>query len=191
MNILLFLIAVIPAILVCFYIFGLKKYENQVKNLSFAFFLGVLLIFPTSRVSAFVKNIFSEWLYGENIQKLGVCIFSIGMVEEFFKMLLVLIFFYSKKYFKSIDDGIVFTLMTALGFATAENLLYASSFGFETAIWRIFSALPLHIFLSIILGFFIGKSKLRNDFFYKIKNLTIGFLIVSFLHGFYDFLAMN
>ncbi len=87
-------------------------------------------------------------------------------------------------------DGIVYTVMVAMGFATAENFLYTYSNGGSAAIVRMFSAIPAHALFAIIMGYFLGKAKFlhRHEAWYAVAGL----LVASIFHGFYDyFITLN
>ena len=58
-------------------------------------------------------------------------------------------------------DGIVYAVMIGMGFATLENIIYASRFGLETTLFRAFTAVPAHGVFAAIMGYYIGVGKVR------------------------------
>jgi RsiW-degrading membrane proteinase PrsW (M82 family) len=64
----------------------------------------------------------------------GAC-FSAPLVEEFWKGLAILgAFFFLRREFDGVVDGIIYATFAALGFAATENVVYYSRAGFEEAL---------------------------------------------------------
>ena len=87
-------------------------------------------------------------------------------------------------------DGIVYGVTVSLGFATYENYDYVYHWAqvweidpMQMAIWRSFSAVPLHGLAGCIMGFYFGKYAFTAEKKYLILSLLIPFLV----HGFYNF----
>ena len=79
--------------------------------------------------------------------------------------------------------------MVAIGFATLENIQYVSMGGMETAISRMFTAVPMHVSAGVIMGYYTGMAKFSKK---PIRYLFLAWLIPALLHGFYDyFLFIN
>ena len=88
-------------------------------------------------------------------------------------------------------DCIVYGVVASLGFATYENYDYvfrlAETYNIDPAqmaIWRSYSAVPMHGLNGCIMGFYFGKYAFTAEKKYLILSLLIPFL----LHGFYNFL---
>ena len=88
-------------------------------------------------------------------------------------------------------DGIVYGVVASLGFATYENYDYvfrlAETWNIDPAqmaLWRSYSAVPMHGLNGCIMGFYFGKYAFTADKKYLVLSLLIPFL----LHGFYNFL---
>ena len=88
-------------------------------------------------------------------------------------------------------DGIVYGVTVSLGFATYENYSYvfywAKEWGidpYQMAVWRSYSAIPLHGLCGVVMGFYFGL----YSFTAKHKYLILSLLIPYIAHGFYNFL---
>jgi RsiW-degrading membrane proteinase PrsW (M82 family) len=123
MSILLFLLAVIPGLLLCYFIFAMDKYEKEPQSiLLICFLLGVIATFPAIHmedigqyyISKNEKAFFKIFLFAT---------FVVGFSEEILKFLSLLLFAYPKKVFNEPMDGIVYSMMIGMGFATLENIL--------------------------------------------------------------------
>ena len=112
--------------------------------------------------------------------------FKIALIEEFSKFFFVRFVLFYNKNFNEPYDGIVYSVMVSMGFATLENALYVYQYGFTTGILRMFTAVPAHATFAIIMGYFLGKAKFthRKVFYFTIVSL----LTAAALHGTYDYL---
>ena len=89
-------------------------------------------------------------------------------------------------------DGLVYGVVVSLGFATYENYDYvfywAKEWGidpYQMAVWRSYSAIPLHGLCGVVMGFYFGL----YSFTAKYKYLILSLLIPYIAHGFYNFLS--
>ena len=96
---------------------------------------------------------------------------------------------YTHKAFDEPYDGITYSVMVSMGFATLENILYVAEGGMSTAIMRMFLAVPAHAAFAVIMGYYVGLAKFnpskRNIY------LIFGVIGASALHGAYDFALMQ
>ncbi len=105
--------------------------------------------------------------------------------EEVFKLLVVLIFAYRHSAFDEPFDGIVYCATASLGFATLENILYVSSGGLPLAIGRALTAVPLHAFCGVIMGYYVGQARFSAG----VRNVQLWFCALVypiFFHGLYN-----
>jgi len=180
-------IALAPGIAICLYIFYKDIYNREPRlNLIVSFALGCLAIIPA---------IIFERAFGNTIDGTltGVAIFSYGVVgfsEEFSKFLGLRLYAYNKRSFDEPLDGIVYSVMVSMGFASLENLMYVLNFaqqgrGMEVGIQRMFLSVPAHASFAVVMGYFVGKAKFKPGmgFLYMIAGL----LGAIFFHGTFDF----
>jgi RsiW-degrading membrane proteinase PrsW (M82 family) len=92
---------------------------------------------------------------------------------------------FPKKTFDEPYDGIVYSVMVGMGFATVENIGYVYQHGINTALLRMFLSVPAHATFAILMGYFVGKAKFipEKRFYY----LFMGLFWATFFHGTYDF----
>jgi RsiW-degrading membrane proteinase PrsW (M82 family) len=177
-------LAIAPGIAIAIFIYFRDKYEKE----PFKLLLGCFLFGLLSLVPAFILE-FTEGLVGfsEQGNLLQVFIYAllgVGLVEEMSKYFFLRVYAYPKAAFNEPFDGIVYAVMIAMGFATGENVMYAITHGFNTAVMRMFTAVPLHATCGIIMGFYVGLSKFRK---YSVLYIVVGLVLAILLHGAYDF----
>lgn len=184
-------LAVGPGIALAVYIYYSDRWDPEPKKLVVKGFVwGALAVFPaTFYEETFVKILGWEASFNETWWQTVISAFlGIAVAEEVCKFFFLKEFIYEDPNFNDPFDGIVYGGMIGCGFATMENILYVVSSGYETGILRMFTAVPSHVFLGIILGYFMGKAKFCPN---PWKHLTLGLVTVIILHGTYDSVAMS
>ncbi|MCB0565945.1 MAG: PrsW family intramembrane metalloprotease [Phaeodactylibacter sp.] len=188
---LIFSLAIIPGLLICWYIYRMDKYEKESRlQLAITFALGMAVTYPVLKIETWAS--YSGW--GET-DSLGATLFSsfivVALTEELVKYLALMAYPYSRPFFNEPMDGIVYAVMIAMGFATLENVLYAGQFGFQTTLLRAFTAVPAHACFAIIMGYFIGSSKFAFSRAAKRQLIGLGLAVPVMVHGVYDFFILQ
>ena len=180
-------IALAPGIAICLYVFYTDIYNREPKlNLFISFMLGCIAIIP----AVWLEQAFSHTIDG-SISAVAIFAYAIvGFSEEFSKFLGLRFYSYRKKSFDEPLDGIVYSVMVSMGFATVENIIYVANFaevgrGLEVGLQRMFLSVPAHASFGVVMGYFVGKAKFNPA---KSGRLMImGLLAATFFHGTYDF----
>ena len=177
-TIIVFLIAIIPAI-IWLYLFLRRHHEN--KWLVVLTFLGgmlaarlilvyqgywdqtINLIFFKVEPVDFAENIKNLFI-NNPILALFLSFVGVGVIEEYAKFWVMRLI--SHRFFKSIDDVIELAIISALGFAFLENILYfnahwgqlsTGSF-FMFAAMRVTVVTMVHVLCSGMLGYYYGMA---------------------------------
>lgn len=190
MTLLSFALAILPVILIGLYIYIIDNDKESSKLLFKLFMLGILSCFPSVIIGLFLDMFFPE-MENMSIFQLFIYVFVvIALVEEFCKWFLLYKSSYNHSEFDTLYDMVVYSVFVALGFACFENILYVASSNFLTAIVRAFFAVPGHACDGIIMGVYLGFSKIsfingdtKNSNKYKILSIAIP----TITHGIYDF----
>ena len=188
MNLSLLLLTCAPGLAICIYIYWQDKFDKEPKALLVkSFFLGMLSTIPAVILSligeAFGFNPVSPVVWWALLSM----IIGTGLSEEFSKYIFVRYYAYKKDAFNEPFDGITYSVMVAMGFATLENIFYVAEGGTSVAIARMFTAVPGHDADGVWIGFFLGLQKLHGSKIYGI----IGITLTAISHGLYDFFALN
>jgi RsiW-degrading membrane proteinase PrsW (M82 family) len=112
-----------------------------------------------------------------------------ALFSELGKYIFLRGFVYPKEVFKTPVDGIIFSVMISMGFATMNNILYfinIPDLSVNTA--NALTAGPANVIFGVMMGFFIGLGKLRKMRF--IDSMT-GLAAAVFFHGLYDFCLLT
>ncbi len=174
-------------------LFYLRKDKHPESNYLVlkVFILGLL-----SGVAAiFLEKGFQKVIYSLQLGNLLFLVFlASGIIEEAVKFLAVRIGLYKTTEPDEPIDWVLFMIISALGFATLENVLVLTT---QTAItsvralevmsWRFLSATFLHALCSGAIGYFWILSRCKNKKIY----LWSGFFAVACLHAFYNWSIMQ
>lgn len=184
------IIAILPVILLCIYIF-IKDYNKEPFNmLAITILCGALSVIPTLACELFLGSRFN--LHSENLFELFfIILFCIAIIEEFFKWLVIYTISFNNKEMDEAFDGIVYAVFSSLGFALVENILYVMEGGIGTGIMRAIISIPGHASYGVIMGYFISQAKLakvNGDRKKAVRNLLLSISVPTIIHAVYDFL---
>jgi RsiW-degrading membrane proteinase PrsW (M82 family) len=187
-------LALAPGAYLSFIIYGKDKYEPEPKKLILcAFLLGSLAVIPAGILETSARVVLglpAHWTEKLNILPAAAMAFIVAAAtEEFSKFLVLRYWAFAQKDFNEPFDGIVYGAFIGLGFATFENVAYVLRYGFGTGVIRMFTAVPNHYALGVILGYYVGKAKFDSEQSRAIMGR--GLLFVILLHGAYDFFIMQ
>ena len=175
--------ATIPPLIVLYFIYRNDLYEAEPHELLLkTFFLGCVITIPIILIETYT-SILSEYIFIYTL-------IGIALVEEGVKYITLLYYNFPKRSFNEPYDGIIYSVVLTMGFALIENIMYVISDDTgATAILRMLTAIPLHATAGIIMGYFLGKSKMESN--NKTKNLILALLIPTLIHGVYDYFAFT
>lgn len=152
--------------------------------------LGMLFSFLTFPLSDFNNHVLGFRLNGEVINDFLYCVIGIGAIEEFVKIIPLLLILRFTKIVNEPFDYILYASLSALGFAFVENLIYFSEHELHIIHGRALTAVVSHMFDSSIIayGLILNKYKRRRN---PYLNFIFFFILASIAHGFYDFWLIN
>jgi protease PrsW len=178
-------IALAPGFAIMLYIYLKDKHEREpLSLLALSFLFGVCSTLITLGIS-FPIDFLITLKDNDVVHQFYDAFFKVAPVEEFSKFLFVRFVLYPNKNFNEPFDGIVYAVMVSMGFATFENLFYVYSYGFETGILRMFTAVPAHATFGVIMGYFLGIGKFRKH--HRLYFSLFALLGATFFHGAYDY----
>lgn len=212
------LLGIAPGLIwMLFYLREDSKNPEPKGKIAQVFILGMLATLPAAIIEIIMGcslgyscSFYSDYsLYNNKIlenpilSKIIFVFIVIAVTEESFKYLVI-----RSEILKSIEfdepvDAMIYSIVIALGFASAENVLYAFTAGGNpvyTVLERFFTAVLIHALAGGIIGYYIGRIKLwetkQNQFLPGIRRSKKSFLLISqgiifaiFLHGTYNLLV--
>ncbi|NIM17306.1 MAG: PrsW family intramembrane metalloprotease, partial [Candidatus Aminicenantes bacterium] len=187
----LLVLALVPGIVLLYFILSMDRNEREPLGLV----LKIMLLGALSVVVAAILEISIGYLpiYDNSILVNAVVIafVRVAWVEELCKLGVVLLFAWKHKEFTEENDGIVYVGASALGFAMLENIFYVLGYGIGTGILRALTAMPLHCFTGVLMGYYVGLAKVSPDKNTRRSNIFKGFFLAYILHGVYDALLLT
>lgn len=221
-NIILIAAALLPSVVLCIYVYKKDRAEKEPIGLLLALLAaGALVCLPASAVTDIIKKMEADiflpfttefdggkyldgWIY--DLYMAMDKFIAVALVEECFKWVAVFITVKRSRHFNSLFDGIIYSTFVALGFAGFENVLYVMKFGLETALIRTVTAVPIHLFCGVSMGYYLTWYHIKHNAKINEKRLieldaipkktkhlparrffVMSFIMPSLAHGFYNF----
>lgn len=184
------LITVVPSIIILLYFTLNDKFKEPKGTILTVFFLGFLICLPAGILNSLSDTYLND---GSDLSKrLSHSFLGPAWAEEFLKFLILYLVVVKRNEFNEPMDGIVYGVAVSLGFATYENYDYVFRLAelweidpYQMAIWRSYSAVPLHGLNGVIMGFYFGMYSFTANKKYLVLCLLIPYLI----HGLYNFVS--
>lgn len=179
-------LAIAPGIVICLFIYFKDKYNREPLGLMLlSFFMGMLAIIPAIIIQLALTKPVNQ-LMGEGVLYTAVFAFLIvALSEEASKFLVIRYVPYRRRAFDDPFDGIIYSVMAAMGFATLENIGYVLEHGLGTGIMRMFLSVPAHGTFAVLMGYHLGLA--RFDAANKRKHMILAIFWPVLFHGTFDF----
>ena len=179
-------LAIAPGIAICIYIYFKDKYKREPFGLLLlSFILGMLSIIPAILMELPFSKTMEQMEFQSSWKVASYAFLVVGFSEEISKYLVVRFFIFKRKAFDDPFDGIVYTVMVGMGFATLENIGYVLEHGMATGIVRMFLSVPAHATFAVLMGYHIGLAKF--DPAHRARHLFYAILWPVVFHGAFDF----
>jgi protease PrsW len=182
----LFLLALslAPGLAIGLYIYWKDKHEPEPIGLLIkSFFFGMISTLITLAISWPIDLLVQIDPSSLTDQAVHAFIL-VALIEEFSKFIFVRWVLYPNPNFNEPFDGIVYAVTVSLGFAGLENILYVQNGGIETAIMRMFTAVPAHATFGVLMGYFLGKAKFEHK---KSHYALYALGVATLFHGGYNY----
>ena len=180
-------LALAPGLAIIFYFYSKDTYDREpLKNLVISFLLGMVSTIPAFIIQTLSQSELLLFFQTKSIPYYALFAFVVvGLGEEFSKFIMLRYYSYRRKAFNEPLDGIIYSVMVSMGFATLENIGYVMQGGYATAFMRMFLSVPAHAAFGVVMGYHAGLAKF--DPAHSVAHLGKGLLLAAFFHGAYDF----
>lgn len=168
--------------LIIIYFFYSKEIKKNYKELLVCLILGALGSYICYRLEMHFGSYFKKVAISNYWEILFYAIFGVAIFEEGYKWTINIL----APNIGNKTDILLISLITALGFATFENIVYyAIPYGFIAGIKRVYSAYLSHLICATWMGYLINKKP--SNIINKLNSLLIPVLLHalynSFLYG--------
>jgi len=190
MGILSWIFGFIPGILWLAYVYKKDIYEPEpIGWVALLFVLGAIIVPPTAMIEGLIARSMGIQDTCSVVNAAKVSWLIAGFIEESAKLSVVLAVVYYRKVFDEPMDGIVYASAVALGFASAENIIYMKNYGDIVILFRAPLSTLGHMLFSSIWGYAIGNARFDRE--HRLALIGKGFVLSAFFHGLYDFLLFT
>jgi RsiW-degrading membrane proteinase PrsW (M82 family) len=183
-------LAIAPGAAITIYVYSRDKNDREpLKPLLISFLLGMVATAPAIYLEALLKPVlflqfpdFTIWYY------VLLSFIVVACSEEGCKYVMLRFYAYRNKAFNEPFDGIIYSVMIGMGFATLENIGYVLNYGFKTGLIRMFLSVPSHGAFAVLMGYHVGLAKFDQP--RAIRHIAKGILLAVFFHGSFDFFLL-
>lgn len=174
-------LAIAPGLAICVYILYRDVYNREpALNMILSFLLGIASILPALGI----ETLLSPYISHSFLSIIAGAFFGVALVEEGCKFAVLRFYSFTRRSFDEPLDGIVYSVLISMGFATVENIFYVYNESWSVAFLRMFTSVPAHATFAIIMGYFAGKAKFNHA---ERKHLFLkGVAGATLAHGTYD-----
>lgn len=188
----------VPMLFFAALVYWLDRYEKEPKILiGAAFIWGVVIAGGGAFIINTVLGIGVFALTGSTgLTDFATASIIAPIVEEALKgMAVLVVFFFFRKEFDSILDGIIYAGITALGFAAIENVLYIYRNGYLDSGWQglwtlVFIRVVLvgwqHPFYTAFTGIGLAIARMNRNLLVKIIAFFGGYAVAVTAHAFHN-----
>lgn len=187
--------ALLPAIVLCIYIFKKDRVEKEpIGLLAILLVCGVLICFPAGEIEGMLQEIIESnargvvvidgQMYVESMNSyynyvFWIAFIGVALVEEALKWGAMILVTRKNKNFNCLFDGIVYAVFVSLGFAAFENVLYSLNYGWDTMVMRMVTAVPAHTFFAVLMGYYYSNWHLHDVAQKQERNLVANGVIAT------------
>jgi RsiW-degrading membrane proteinase PrsW (M82 family) len=183
----IWVLAIVPGPALAALVWWLDRYDREPRDLLIGCFLwGASITIPVGIVEVALAS-FYEPDTSQLLHAFIYAFFVVAAVEELAKYFVVRTYVYWRPDFDEPYDGITYTVMVAMGFATVENVMYVVAHGADMqlpiALVRMFTAIPAHAADAVLMGYFLGLAKFAGS----PRPYHIAAIVAAIIaHGLYD-----
>ena len=176
--------AIAPGVCIAIFIYLKDKHEREpIGLLTKSFFYGMGSVVVTLLIS-YPLSLYIPMDDQDLTQQAFHAFIIVALVEESSKYLFVRGILFRNPNFNEPFDGIVYSVMVSMGFATLENLMYVVDGGWGVAVFRMFTAVPAHASFAVLMGYYLGLAKFVH---HKSHYGWYGLGLAVLFHGAYDY----
>ncbi len=181
----LFALAIAPGFAIVLFIYVKDRYNREpLGHLFMCFFLGVLSAIPAVYLELYGSKLLNSVMEVSLTHTIISAFIGVALIEEYCKYFMLRVYAYPKKAFDEPLDGIVYSVIISMGFATIENIGYVLQHGVGTGIVRMFLSVPAHAAFGVLMGYYVGQAKFAPAKAFVLRMTGIFWAV--FFHGAFD-----
>lgn len=190
------LLGILPGLAwLVFYLQEDLRHPEPKRLIFFTFLMGSLITILVLQGQILINN----WITAQGLSTYSFISFLfLAVIEEFFKFFAVYLAVSRRKEFDEPLDAMIYMIVSALGFATVENVasvLQSSSASLsspgplETTVLRFVGATLLHTLASGLVGYYWGKAIAQRGGYAGL--IFAGLVTATLLHAFFNYLIIK
>ncbi len=173
------LIAMIPGLLLCGYVFYKDRVEKEPFGLlALLFGVGAVAYVPSYFLQKWTIGLIDRLFAGtmkfsaegaltyasvqaELLHNILCACIGISLIQFCIKWAVLFFGTHKNKNFNYLFDGIVYSVFLSLGFAVAENIHFALQNDADLIVAKLLTSVPYHLFVAILMGYYYTMWRMR------------------------------
>lgn len=167
--------ALLPAIVLCIYVFKKDRVEKEPIGLLIRLLIyGAVSCFPAAFIEGILGGFIDQTFGGGSVYvyTFVTMFFGVALVEEGCKWIGLNWLTRKNPEFNCLFDGMIYSIFVSLGFAALENVLYVLSYGIGNAIMRAVLSVPGHMFFAVLMGYYYSRAHITEKAAYIEADLV-------------------
>ncbi len=178
------LLSLLPSLVTFFYI----QIRYRSEDLDRVFFIKLMIWGSVSVIPGIIIVSMAISLVGNGLISMYLLkpFIAVALIEESLKLLILSLILYRNIHFKTVKQGILYSVAISMGFAFAENILYltGSPSAYPLIVIRSLTSVPLHGLCGAFMGYYAGIGKTGEK-----KFIGKALMISVVIHGIYNILV--
>lgn len=187
------LIAFTPGLLWLVYFYRKDRFDPEPVPLVLgAFAAGAVAVAPAIALETPLEILWRHLLPDGQLFQGVNFLLNVALVEECLKFGIVYGFLYPHRSFDEPVDGLIYASAVALGFASAENLIYMFQMGWDIILLRGLLTTLAHVLFACFWGMALGRARFEARYGERSQHGLIlrGLLLAIAAHALYNYLLM-
>ena len=148
------------------------------------FLFGCVVVVPAAVVEGIAVPHVQNIVTGAVPRALAIAFCVVAPTEELCKLLALGVALKRPNAIASSRDGVIYGVAAAMGFATAENILFVMELGFSAGLLRAFLSVPVHGVCGGAVGYALGTGIERGEGRFVVTLAGLGAAML--FHGLFD-----
>ena len=188
----LFITAITPGLALALIFYWVDRHEKEpLYMLLRVFIFGAIYVIPTILIE---NTLLFFNRFGGLLGAAYTAFIVAGITEEYMKRQVVIKYVYDNPVFNEKLDGIIYCVMSALGFATIENIMYVV-FAFSdveaVGYYRAVVSVPAHMLFAVTMGYYLSLAKFALTTAEHRHYFKKSLFVPAIMHGVFDFILMS
>ncbi|MBN1881144.1 MAG: PrsW family intramembrane metalloprotease [Deltaproteobacteria bacterium] len=182
----LFVVSTAPGFFILWFVYHVLSAGRREATLPIllTFLLGCAVVVPAALIEGIAVPHIQNIVAGTIPRALAIAFCVVAPTEELSRFLALVPDLRRPNSISTSRDGVMYGVAAAMGFATAENILFVMELGFTAGLFRAFLSVPVHGICGAAIGYALGVGAKRREG--RVCITLAGLGAAMLFHGIFD-----